>query len=70
MVVSECSRHSVADASSPVPGLFVGFDLQAIVELVKTDEEIDDGHEFENALVVKAQLPHRGSVDGYSVVTP
>jgi hypothetical protein len=33
--------------ASAIPGFFVWFNLQAVVELVKTAEQIDNGHQFE-----------------------
>ena len=56
-------------SSSPVPRLLVGFDLEPIHEPVESTEEIDDGHQLKDAFVVETELPHRGSMDGQSVVT-
>ncbi len=55
--------------ASAIPGFFVRLNLQAIVELVETTEQIDDGHQFEYGFIVQAQIPHRGSMNRDSVIT-
>ncbi len=43
-------------------------DTQAVHQLIKSTEEIDDGHELEHAFVVQPQLLRRRSVNGQSVI--
>ena len=48
---------------SPVPGLLVHLDAQAVHQLVKAAEEIDDRHQLQDAVIVQSN--HRpGTVIG------
>ncbi len=53
---------------SPEPRFFVEFQLETLVEVIEPAEEVDHGHQFENPFIVQAEFPHRGSVNGNSVV--
>ena len=49
--------------SSAVPRLFVRFDLHSRVEMIETNEQVDDSHQFDYSFIVQPQSPHRGGVD-------
>ncbi len=55
---------------SPVPRFLVHLHLQALQQLVQAGENVHHRHEFEYALIIQPELPHRGSVNFNSVLAP
>ena len=53
--------------ASAIPRLLVRLDLKPFEEIVEATEQIDHSHQFNDCLIVQAQLPHRGSVNVDSV---
>ena len=56
------------DLASAMPRLLISLNLQAAHQLAESAEQIDNGHQLENRVIVQPQLPHRGSVYFQSVV--
>ena len=54
-------------SSSPVPGLLVRLDPQAIHQLAETTEQINDRHQLQYGFIIQPQLLHRRSMDLESV---
>ncbi len=55
--------------ASAIPRFFIHFYLQAIQKLIETAEQIDNCHQLKYAFIIEAKFPHRGSMDGDSVLT-
>ncbi len=57
-----------ARLASTLPRLFVHLDLKPFKQIGIAGTKVDHRNELQDSLVIKAELPRRGSVDGQSVV--